>query len=173
MGLDLSRALLKAVGGSMTISANGARCSFTFPLASISKGTGISVARSKLLQRRCVLVIMGKETMESVSCHLQRWDIHFVTQESVSGLRDSSLPHDGIDTVILDLPMAEIGTPQGLETIQRCLPGIPVAVLLPFATKPGDWIESAGVTVIPKPLTRDGLAAWLLACSLSTGDTAD
>jgi hypothetical protein len=178
LGLNISRALVKAVGGRLNISGNagdGTCCSFTFPVTPVSRNPGIALARSKLLNRGCVLVIMGERTRESVCCHLQRWGIRHLAKKSASCLRGAGRPHDEIDTVILDLAAVSNAPREELHIIHQHRPSIPIAVLLPFASKPGRWADMEGVTVIHKPITRGGLAAWLIACSLresnrGTGD---
>lgn len=169
LGLDLSRALVRAAGGCMDISAGageGGCCSFTLPVTPAKSAAGINMPTSSLLQRRCVLVIVGDQARATVCCHLQRWGIPHMAQESVSRLQHSDLLHEGIDTVILDLPAGSADPYPQLRHIRQRWPTVPVAVLLPFASQPGDWEEMAALTVLHKPLTRRALSAWLIACSL-------
>jgi hypothetical protein len=173
IGLEISREIAKSVGGAVEFAprpGGGTSCSFIFPASVAGDGAGIAATRSKLLQRLSVLVIAGQETQETICCHLQRWGVKYLTGQLTDCADNPELNRAQPGAVIIDQP--DTGQISQINAMRSAWPGLRIAVIVPFAATLAGLQGIQDVTLLRRPLTRDSLAEWLMACSLEPSQAA-
>ena len=165
LGLTISQKIVQSMGGSILLESEvgvGSCFHFNLPLKQRDGSQQDWLARSKLLQRQRVKLVLEDPLRESVAEHLGRWSIPVIT-----GNGDDA--DTTVDTLMLSVDEGFANREQMATDTQKLrnkYPDCKVVFLLPINFDPSQYQDIPNCYTCQRPVTMTGLAAVLMEMNL-------